>query len=188
MMNTRKNQDGQAIVEMTVGLIGMAAVFCGLILVAKLTTSNIENVLSARGNADENGDAHTIGDTGDPILFWDAGADQYQYSPDDVSMRGTSEDQANFKGQLVVANDDGSSFTIDAESQIKYGMDRNSDFISLDKSPFFLDAADLTSGSNTKNVSIDDMPLAGELFLDNPGMSSITLQDTLYMPFMQETP
>ena len=95
-MKTRKNQEGQAIVEMTVGLIGMAAVFCGLILVANLTTSNIDNVLLSRGTADENGNSRTIGDQGDPILYWDAGPDQYQYSPDDVSIKGTSEDQADF--------------------------------------------------------------------------------------------
>ncbi|HCE46798.1 MAG TPA: hypothetical protein DET40_24900 [Lentisphaeria bacterium] len=185
-MKTRKNQEGQAIVEMTVSLIGMAAIFCGLILVAKLTTSNIENVLSARGNADENGTSRIEGDSGDPIQFWDVGADSYQYSPDDVAMVGTSEDQANFKGQLVVADSIDPSIVFRINSSAPAYVDSEMDFKNLQDLSLFLGAADLTSGSSTKNVPIDDMPLAGELFLDNSSTSNITLQDTLYMPFMKD--
>ncbi len=182
-MKTRKYQEGQAIVEMTVGMIGMAAIFCGFLLVAQLTTNNIENVLSARGMADENGNMGTLGDDGNPILFWDAGADNYQYSPDDVSMNGTSEDAANFKGQLVVQNDDAAPFVIDSSPSY---VDTESDFKSLIDTSIFLNAARLTSGSNSRNVSVDDMPLANTLFLDNAGTSSILLQDTLYMPMMED--
>ncbi len=182
-MKTRKNQDGQAIVEMTVGLVGMAAVLCGFILVANLTTSNIENVLSARGTADENGNMGTIGDNGDAIISWDAGNDNYQYSPDDVAMKGTSEDPNNFKGQLVVQNPDANTFNLDSSPSY---IDSENSVKSLPDTSLFLSAANLIAGSNSMNVSIDEMPLVSALFLDNSSISSILLQDTLYMPYMSD--
>jgi hypothetical protein len=194
-MKTRRSQTGQAIVEMTVSLIGMAAIFCGFILIVRLATGSIESVLSARENADKiaNNPAGVIiggGDTGEPILYWkgktivdnarNITTYPYRYRRDDESEKGTLGDSNIFTGQLI---DETSTFDIDSSLYV----DRANNFKSLRNDCYmFLNAADLKSGIGSNSITFDsDLPtsMTSVLLLDDPTIRSINVEDTLYMPF-----
>ena len=187
-MKTIRNQSGQAIVEMTVSLIGMAAIFCGFILIARLTTGSIESVLSARENTDKlanNPDGVIIGGgaTGDPILHWKGDSDEgliypygYKYRRVDVSVKGTLGESNNFTSQLI---DETSAFGIDSSLYV----DSGGSFRDIrDDSYMFLNAADLKSGRGSNSITFDS-DITSTLLLDDPNNRSITVDDTLYMPF-----
>lgn len=165
-MKSRTNQDGQAIVEMTVSLIGLAVVFCGVLLFAELTTRSVENMLSARENADKNGD------------------NDIRVSVDGSHDEGTVifEDSSSFKDELAVRNATGS---FDIYTSTHPYVDSGQTFKNLSDISLLLDAASLTSGSSS-SMAIPVEELASKLFLDSPNKTSIILKaDTLYMPFTQ---
>ncbi len=171
-MKRRRNQQGQAIAELTASLVLLLAMFCGFVLIAQLATSNIENIIDARGDADENGYLGTANDNGDPIMYWSEGADGYLYTADDKALIGTSDNPSLFKGELK--NDD-----YDLAAAPSYVEDN---FVpTMGPLYIFLEAADLTSGSESSSVTLDD--LSRLLYVDSP---SITLEDNVYMPFMSD--
>lgn len=184
-MKTRKKQSGQAIMEMMIGLIGIAIMFCGFILIARLTTANIDNVLSARGAADRiaNNENDTLdARIGVPILHWE-GVDEsgnpcaYRYRPADRSVGDTSEDSNNFKGELI---DNTLAFRIDSNSPSYI----DSSFRNLQDVSMFLNAASLRAGSSSRDVPVDnDMPGTSMLLFGDKDVKTITVNDKLYMPF-----
>ncbi|HBC86994.1 MAG TPA: hypothetical protein DCZ94_08580 [Lentisphaeria bacterium] len=171
-MKTRRNQGGQAIVELTVSLVMLLAMFCGFILIAQLATKNVENIITARGEADENGYMGSVSDNGNPILSWNEGADTYLYTADDQAVIGTSDNPSLFSGELK--NDE-----YDLKAAPDYVQDNFSK--TMGTLYIFLDAANLTSGNETSSVSLDD--LSRMLYVDS---STITLEDTVYMPYMSD--
>lgn len=192
-MKIKKDQRGQAIVEMTVSLIGMAAIFCGFILIARLTTGSIESVLSARENVDivaNNHEGTFTVDTGNPIRYWKEKIIidnkghitryPYRYRRDDEAEIGANEDSNNFKGQLIVKNP--VTFSIDSSSYVDRDSTRESSFKNLEDGAMFLNAADLKSGRGSTSITFDN-DMTSTLLLDDPNNRSITVDDTLYMPF-----
>ena len=192
-MKIKKDQRGQAIVEMTVSLIGRAAIFCGFILIARLTTGSIESVLSARENVDivaNNHEGTFTVDTGNPIRYWKEKIIidnkghitryPYRYRRDDEAEIGANEDSNNFKGQLIVKNP--VTFSIDSSSYVDRDSTRESSFKNLEDGAMFLNAADLKSGRGSTSITFDN-DMTSTLLLDDPNNRSITVDDTLYMPF-----
>ena len=193
-MKIKKDQRGQAIVEMTVSLIGMAAIFCGFILIARLTTGSIESVLSARENVDivaNNHEGTFTVDTGNPIRYWKEKIIidnkghitryPYRYRRDDEAEIGANEDSNNFKQQLSV-NKPTVTFSIDSSSYVDRDSESESSFKNLEDMAMFLNAADLKSGRGSNSITFDS-DMTSTLLLDDPNNRSITVDDTLYMPF-----
>ncbi|MCF6176909.1 MAG: hypothetical protein L3J71_14205 [Victivallaceae bacterium] len=79
-----KSENGQAIVEMCVGLIGIMVIFLGVIFIAGLGISNVKIYLSAKNNAEyvSRNDSSFSG-AGSAIYSWDYGADNLPFSADD---------------------------------------------------------------------------------------------------------
>lgn len=175
-MSAKRNQNGQAVVELTVSLVGILAVFCGFLLISKLSIQNVDNIIKARGEADDNAINLTIVDTGDPILSWKKGPDNYMYTADDESVKGVFANPLHFSDELK--NDD---FSLNSDLSMSYIHD-NFAPKTLEGNFIFLNASDLTSGSSSSSVSLDDL----EKVLFYLNTSSITLKDEIYMPLTSE--
>ena len=79
-----KNDAGQAIVEMCIGLIGIMVIFLGLIFIAGLSISNVKIYLSAKNSAEYLArNSNGFSGAGDAIYSWNYGADNLQFSADD---------------------------------------------------------------------------------------------------------
>ncbi|MFZ4572460.1 MAG: hypothetical protein ACOYM0_15140 [Bacteroidales bacterium] len=171
-MSVKKKQNGQAIVELTVSLVGIIAVFCGFLLISKLSVKNVDNIIKAGGYADDNAVNSIIGNPGHLMLSWDNGADNYMYTADDGRVAGVFADPALFSGELQ--ND---VFSLRSDLSMPYIRNNYTPNVG-DPGFIFLTAAGLTSGFNSSSVLLDDL----ERFL-YVNSASITIQDEIYMPF-----
>lgn len=175
-MTALRNQNGQAIVELTVSLVGILAIFCGFLLISDLSIKNVDNIIKTRGEADSNAidpTAINIGASiGHSIRSWSEGADNYMYTADDISNPIGVLDPTPFSGELQNID-----FNMNTDLSMSYMHDNFAQSVGgLDF--IFLTAADLTSGDNSTSVLLDD--LAQFLYVDTP---SITLKDQIYIPF-----
>ncbi len=80
MKNKQQQQQGQAIVEMCVGLIAIMAVFLGLVIVGGIGISNIQTLLRNKSATEAVSRAGNQGGQGYNIYAWDYG-DQANASP-----------------------------------------------------------------------------------------------------------
>ena len=181
-MNAKRKQSGQAVVELTVSLVGILAVFCGFLLISKLSIQNVDNIIKARGNADSNAvDPEIVNlgaNSGYFIRSWSEGADNYMYTADDTRNLVDVLDPSSFSEELQ-----NGSFNLkeDLAKIDKYKNYNNFAPKTQDVNNvnfIFLGAAGLTSGSSSSSVSLDD--LERFLYVDT---SRITLKDEIYMPF-----
>ena len=168
-MNAKKKQNGQAIVELTVSLVGILAIFCGFLLISKLSLQNVDNVVNSRSAADDNAINSVIVNPGSSTSSWDNGPDNYMYTADDVRVSGVFADPVLFSGELQ--ND---IFSLKSDLSVSDNFAPR-----LEEPGFiFINAAELTSGSSSSTVSLDDLEKV-LFYLDTP---SITLRDEIYMP------
>lgn len=79
-MNNKHQQQGQAIVEMCVGIIAIMAVFLGLVFVAGIGITNIQTLLGNKSATETTSRATNQGGQGSNIYSWDYG-DQASSSP-----------------------------------------------------------------------------------------------------------
>lgn len=170
-MSAKRNQDGQAIVELTVALVGILVVFCGFLLISKLSIQNVDNIIKARGDADDNAINSIGGDPGDQISFWSPGADKNMYTADDILNSAGIIDPSPFSGELQ--NDIFSLKSDLSMPYIRYNYAPNAGAPGF----IFLTAAELTSGFSSSSVQLDD--LERFLYVDT---ANITLKDEIYMP------
>lgn len=175
-MNPKRKQNGQAIVELTVALVGILAIFCGFLLISKLGIQNVDNIIKAREEADDNAINFVLADPGLPILSWDRGTDNYMYTADDTRVTGVFADPSLFSGELQ--ND---IFSLKTDLSMTYIHDNYAPNVG-DPNFIFLTAAELTSGSySSPPILLDDLERL--LYVD---IASITLMDETYMPFISE--
>ncbi|MFA6567214.1 MAG: hypothetical protein WCS96_03305 [Victivallales bacterium] len=174
-MNVKRNRDGQAMVELTVSLVGILAVFCGFLLISKLSIQNVDNIIEAREESDDNAINSIIANPGYSILSWGKGSDNYMYTADDTRITGVFADPALFSEELQ--ND---IFSLKSDLLMNY---INENFAPNVGNPgfIFLTAANLTSGDSSSSVELDD--LEQFFYVDT---ASITLKDEIYMPFTSE--
>ena len=174
-MYSRTNQAGQATVELIVSLIGILAVFCGFLLISKLGIQNVDNIIRSRGVADNNAITSVLADPGTPTLSWNSGPDNIPYTADDVRISGTFADPAMFSDELQ-----NGLFSLKNDFSMSYVHENfapnagNPDFI-------FLAAAELTSGSASSSVQLDDLDRL--LYVDSP---RISLRDESFSPFIND--
>ena len=179
IMSEKRSQGGQAIVELTVSLVGILAIFCGFLLISDLSIKNVDNIIKTRGEADSNAVDPTTVNTGasigHSIRSWSEGADNYMYTADDTSNPIGVLDPAPFSGELQNIN-----FSLNSDLSMSYIHDNFAQSVG-GLNFIFLTAADLTSGDNSSSVLLDD--LAQFLYVDTP---SITLRDEIYIPWTSE--
>jgi hypothetical protein len=171
-MSAKRNQDGQAIAELTVALVGILAVFCGFLLISNLSIKNVHNIIDARGEADDNSINSRVANVGHSISSWGSGDDNNMYTADDTLNPTAIIDPSYFSGELQ-----NSDFSLNNDFSMTYVGDNFAPNVG-DPGFIFLTAANLTSGEASSTVSLDD--LTRFLYVDSP---SITLEDEVYMPF-----
>jgi hypothetical protein len=156
--------------------VGILAVFCGFLLISKLSIQNVDNIIKAREEADDNSVNSTISNPGYSILSWSNGADNNMYTADDVRITGVFADPTLFSGELQ--ND---VFSLGNDLSTSYMHENYAPNVG-DPGFIFLTAAELTSGDSSSSVQLDD--LERFLYVDT---ASITLKDEIFMPFMDHT-
>jgi hypothetical protein len=167
-----KYQKGQATAEFIVSIIGILSVFTGFFLIVDLGVAKVENVLAARAEADFNSYNGIIGGSGSAILTWTEGSDSFLYTEDDLMSVSTTENPDTFSDELQ--NDD---FSLLDDFSMTYV--ENNFAATLDPDRVFLPAANLTSGTSTDSVELDEATRL--LYFDTP---SISVTDSMYMPFI----
>lgn len=95
-------QNGQAIVEMCICLVGIIAVFLGLIFVSGLSISNVQSLFSAKINAETSSRNTLSGGAGQNINYWDYGNDAIPFTADDAAVaQDTSADKGYYSNLLT---------------------------------------------------------------------------------------
>ena len=173
-------EKGQAIVEMTMSLVAIMAVFLGVIFAFAIGDANIRTLLECRGNADSYAGNGVFGDAGMPIQTWTSGHDARMYTNDDTPVIGTNDDPDLFRGELQANGID-----------LVNGFDKSyvkHDFAAdiANSSSLFLDIANLTSYSKSvdpmEEVDMDGLDHAFKALIYN---SDITVDNSAFMPIFQ---
>src|SRR3989339_1675061 len=86
MAKDRKFEKGQAITEMVIGLIAIMTVFLGLLFMATVGIANIETMLDARSQADQDAYNGTVDPQGISIREWNYGSDEIYFTADDAPV------------------------------------------------------------------------------------------------------
>lgn len=173
----KNSEKGQAIIELTMSLMAIMAVFLGIIFAFSIGKSNVENIIQCRGQADDYAGNGVAGEYGSPLLTWTEGNDGRMFSNDDVAMSGTIDDGLLFTGELSNGSIDlvsgfGGEYV---ENNFAEGMDG---MFSL-----FLSMANMTSSTVVTdpydNNTCEDLRNAFESMIYN---SDILVENTVYMP------
>jgi hypothetical protein len=179
MKNILNNEKGQAIVEMAVCMVAIMVVFLAVIFAFAIGSTNIDNLLTCRGNADNYSYSQVYGGASQQINTWTEGIDGRMYTNDDVAETGTNDAPELFKGELK--ND-----SVDLVNSFGGGYVENNfaaDF--ADSNAVFLTAADLTSYSLLSDpyetMNIEDLRGAFSALLFS---SDLYVYNSVHMPFM----
>ena len=158
-----RRQHGQAIVEMCVCLVGVMAVFLGLIFVSGLSISNVQTLFSAKINAETSSRNALGGGAGQSINYWDYGNDAVPFTADDAPVfLDTSADRGYFLNML---NDTGLSESNNPNSakyqQYIFSQDNYSKIPQVVNSNFtvnfpdlYVSAADLVMSEGDQNNKV----------------------------------
>ena len=177
----RKHESGQAIAELCISLIAILAIFVGFLFTVALGVENVQNLIFARGKADQlaaNNGATSIG--GSPVIAWDYGDDELKFTSDDYAIHGSTRSIETYNNEL--GNDDITLSELD-DSYVK------KNFSQTIGSPLFYQAAQLTSYESINKDPLEDKGLTDmvevfrALILDTP---DFTLKETVYMPRTQD--
>jgi hypothetical protein len=95
-----KRERGQAIIELTIAIVAIMAVFLGIIFAFALGKNNVDNIIKCRGMADSYAANGVAEDYGRPIKTWEAGGDGRLFTNDDEAITGANDDPQLFMGEL----------------------------------------------------------------------------------------
>jgi hypothetical protein len=169
----RNRKNGQAMVELIVGLVAILALFAGMLQLAKLSTAQTDTLSKAREEAGSLAMSTVpLSSDADYIKFWEKGPDDRRYSVDDTHTEGNS---AAFVGTVVskAARDN-------AAWGVLRSVPRN-DILSLQSSPLPASQFGLVDG--TESATIPLLPVVKHLLYD---ADSITVESKVWMPWMKE--
>ena len=178
-MTRRKQERGQALAELVIGMIGLCAVIIGLLTIAVLGMAGIKNTIAAREKADlfsirgqENGSPENI-------ATWNKGRDNLSFTNDDARKMGTPPNAESFLGEL---SDNTKTFQTAMLSHTQYA--ENAFESKVIESNIFLSAARLTAANE---VISDPLTLYRHFdaarILKSLGLpSGFTIKDTISMP------
>lgn len=180
-----KNERGQAITEMTIGLLGLSFVMIGVLLIALLGLENIRCTSRARTLADKNSVTGSSGDiTAENLADWQWNDNLFLYK------NGTKVTSSQLEGINFSMLDELSTQGYDLRKDASKFT--NNPFPNLAESSLFLDAADLTSGVDSKEDVLRNNHFmmgpdetswnsdAVSLFLN--GQKDFTLTGKIWMP------
>jgi len=173
-----KNERGQAIAELAAGLIGMAFVIIGLLMVAMLGMTGVKNVIQARSIADEYSASGQSAGSARHITVW-VDPDGLPFTHDDRAETRAFPNAVTFTQELT---DNTGAFQTAMMADTDYAEQAlESRFV---ESNLFVSAANLTAGER----SIAD-PLAqykhfdAKRILARLGLTTdFTIEDTIFMP------
>jgi len=100
-MRKRKSEQGQALGELTISLVGLCAVMVGMLTIACLGMNGVRNTIAARTQADQFSFRGIENGSPDNISTWKNGSDGIPFTNDDVSLRGSSPNSEIFLGELT---------------------------------------------------------------------------------------
>ena len=127
-------QQGQAIVEMTCGLIGLLSLFSALMVFAVLGAERVSTIVQVRNISAVNitgNDGDAISSPGGvSVAYWDNGPDNLHFTPDDTAV----------VGEAGIASTFGNELTIDFSA---YSYVEHNEFESLPAANLFLSLARL---------------------------------------------
>lgn len=173
------DEQGQAIAEMAVAMIAIMVVFLAVIFAFAIGSTNIDSLITCRGNADNYSYSQVYGGTNQQIRTWTEGTDGRMYTNDDVAEVGTDDDPDLFRGELK--NDD-----VDLVNG--FGVDYVKNNFAADSAAsdaIFLTAADLTSSSLISDpyetMNLEDLRGAFSTLLYS---SDLYIYNSVHMPFM----
>ena len=183
MRNRRTGQSGQAIAELVAGLLALCAAFLGMLFVAGLGLSNIENLIKAKSSADLMACKEQASGTSgaQSLIGWNCGSDELYFTADDSPIVGGGEDSSSFVGEMVSSDP-----AYDLTEPVTIGeTSYTSPFSNLELSSFFVNSAGLVSGTESDGDPLDsrglnDLKGAFEALLGTK--PDITLTETVYMP------
>ncbi len=99
MKTAAKRKQGQAMIELIIGLVAVLVLVSGLLQVASLTKNHTDAMVEARGEAGRKAvDLFGGAESGDYIKDWEAGADGKRYTRDDDFTGGS---RGAFVGTIV---------------------------------------------------------------------------------------
>jgi len=169
LSKNREDQRGQATAELVVALVAIVAMVSGFFLISQLGMTSVKSVLAASEQAGIQSIQGVSQGAPVSIRDWNIGNDNMEMSPDDVPVTGTFEDSSRFTGELYT-----------------YGLNlsgKQKNFATdLSNSNFFVFAANLTKGSDTSQVDIEDaasLSCGGRTLF---GLTSITIENNIYLP------
>lgn len=178
----RENQKGQALAEMTIGLIAICFVFIGVLVVGDMSINSIRNFLKARENADESLDDALLPLDGTSIAQVTAGNDGLMFTYDDEIIDYNA--VADIDGDGIP---DSIPSTILGEIQTPEGVTMTYAFpdhvMSSSQDSLFLNAANLTLSYSTRSLPSDSEEVSQDMLtflFGNP--VTLTIRDEVYMP------
>jgi hypothetical protein len=189
-------ENGQAIAEMTVGLIALMAVFLGMLAVGALGIVNIQTLIAARGGADERAVNGILSDSGRSIQEWSVGNDGLLFTADDQAVRGGSQPTISFRQELVadMVTDEEMAYRLDLgtlDGNLGYGPPNNF-AVGLPDLDLFISAANLTSRTSLVADPLGDRGLGRDvqsafrsLVFDGRPFE-FSMRETVYMPVLAE--
>lgn len=165
---------GQATTEMVVSILALMIVFAGLMQIAELGSKNIQMLISARGQADNNVRSGVLTSGGaKSIGYWDKGDDNLYFTADDNSISPETPDNSEFfQKQLQTP--------LDLSDSATSLIPANHNFVpGLNAANLFLDSAALISGTSTSPTSVEISDIMRSLVYD---AAQIDLEQTVFMP------
>lgn len=179
----QENESGQAFTELVVALIGILIVFSGFLMISGLSIEGIENLIQARGRADDNAQGGILSSANAQyIRSWDYGPNDIPFTYSDKPIASSMADGAIFVSNL---NDNTGLFMLGALSTNTTYVPAHNNFASdLAAGNIFISAAQLTGGRSTEGDPLGKRNLGELKNLINKFFigGDITLTDTVYMP------
>jgi hypothetical protein len=165
--------------------VAVMSAFLGLLFIAALGLENIENLINARGEADElAASGYMVAGAQPPVslLGWNSGNDELYMTSDDVPVPGFYGESEVFTSALnneyININE---PFTYDNEAY-------SSEFSGLASDDIFLDAAGLASALSTQADPLSERHLEDlrSAFEELIGYDlDLTLKEKVYMPMLE---
>lgn len=180
-MKTYQSEDGQAIVELTVAIVGIMVVFMGVLFAFALGKINVDSIIECRATADRYAGNGVLNDEGHPIEYWNAGKDDNYFTNDDQAVIGSGYDSQLFVGELTTES-------VDLVNGFNYKYVRHNFATDISgMSSLFLGMANMTSYRViTDPYDIDELDNLRGLFSSLIYDSDLKVENSVYMPMFDE--
>ena len=175
------DEKGQAVAEMAVCMIAIMAVFLGVIFAFAIGSTNIDNLISCRAEADNYAYSQVYGDAGTQIFTWNEGPDERMFTNDDQPVYGADYDPDLFRGELQTAEVDLVNDLNEAQTPNNFAADL------ADVNALFLKSANLTSYKIVSDpyveMELEDLRGAFSFLFFS---SDLNIENAVYMPIMDD--